>query len=254
MVGETYSKVRPTEFPSSFFNEGNIRPSVIFQSVASDYKTPFLAVFYFYTIHRPQHLGPVRECVARWGHTSIQAAGAGESFLSFWDECVRKSEGHQTEPDPCRPPTGNCHPAISLPLVTWWVTATDTDGFWPGLEVWFLKKRERKGRGDNEVSAQREGKGMGRGGGSDSSSWGGKLEKKASFTTICGQDSWKKYRPTRVPGQDCDTCLRTAINNPAWLMLMIYVNFAISFLCASVELKDVKSFLRRLLEIFKNKV
>lgn len=184
-------------------------------------------------------------------------SGGRGVFLSFWDECVSKSEGYQIEPDLCRAPIVNCHPAILLPLVTWWVTATDIDGFWPRLEIWFLKKRERKGRGDNEVSAQREEKGMGTGGVSDSSSWGGKLEKKASSTTICGKagrDSWKKYRPTRVPGQDCDTCLRMAINNPAWLMLMIYVNFAISFFCASVELKDVKSFLRRLLEIFKNKV
>lgn len=211
------------------FQRRYIRPSIIFQSVASDYKTPALLYSTFIPSTVPSILGRWGRVWQGMGHTSIQAAGQGEPFLSFWDECVSKSEGYQIEPDLCRPPIVNCHPAILLPLVTWWVTATDIDGFWPGLEIWFLKKRERKGRGDNGVSAQREGKGMGRGGGSDSSSWGGKLEKKASFTTICGRDSWKKYRPTRVPGQDCDTCLRTATNNPAWLMLMIYVNFAISF-------------------------
>lgn len=213
-------------------------PASMFHNAINDHNILFLALFYFYSI---PHLGLMRAPMSSswwWGASPPAPAGwwGGGALLSSGDECVSKSEGYQIETDLCRPPMANCHPAILLPLVTWWVTATDVDGFWPWREFWFLKTRERTRENEAmKLAAQREEKGMGTRGVSDSSSWGGKLEKKASATTIrgeAGRDSWKKYRPTRIPGQDCDTCLHTAINNPAWLMLMIYVNFAISFICA----------------------
>lgn len=67
--------------------------------------------------------------VTRCEHASPCGVGERGASPSSGDECVSKSEGYQIETDLCRPPIANCHPAILLPLVTWWVTATDVDGF-----------------------------------------------------------------------------------------------------------------------------